>query len=85
MHKAIESDIASPELTSQDLANKLRRPNVNAEGLAPDLLEVLKKNGLSVDSLEKSVLLQKATSASGVSQMEFCKILDLQSRKYLSR
>ena len=80
MHKAIESDIASPELTSQDLANKLRRPNVNVEALAPDLLEVLKKNGLSVDSLEKAVLLQKATSASGVNQIDFCKILDLQSK-----
>ena len=80
MQKAIESDIASPELTSQDLANKLRRPNVNAEALAPDLLDLLKKNGLSVDSLEKSILLQKATVAGGMNQQEFCKILDLQSK-----
>merc|ERR1719232_1425898 len=80
MQKAIESDIASPELTSQDLANKLRRPNVNAESLAPDLLELLKKNGLSVDSLEKSILLQKVTAATGMNQQEFCKILDLQNK-----
>merc|ERR1719208_222522 len=80
MQKAVESDIASPELSSQDLANKLRRPGVNAEGLAPDLLELLKKNGLSVDSLEKSILLQKVTAATGMNQQEFCKILDLQNK-----
>ena len=27
MQKAIESDISSPEMSSQDLANKLKRPN----------------------------------------------------------
>ena len=80
MQKAIESDIASPELSSQDLANKLRRPNVNAEALAPDLLDLLKKNGLSVDSLEKSILLQKATAACKLNQQEFFKILDLQNK-----
>merc|ERR1719242_370313 len=48
MQKAIESDIASPELSSQDLASKLKRPNCSAESLAPDLHELLKKNGLSV-------------------------------------
>ena len=80
LQKAIESDIASPELSSQDLANKLRRPNVNPETLVPDLLELLKKNGLSIDSLEKSMLLQKATALSGVNQKEFSKILDLQNK-----
>ena len=80
LQKAIESDIASPELTSQDLANKLRRPNVNPESLVPDLLELLKKNGLSVDSLEKSMLMQKVTASSGVNQLEFGKILDLQNK-----
>ena len=37
MQKAVETDISSPELSSQDLANKLRRPGVNAEALVPDL------------------------------------------------
>merc|ERR1719219_587115 len=80
MQKAVESDISSPELSSQDLANKLRRPGVNAESLAPDLLELLKKNGLSVDSLEKSILLQKATKASGVVASDLCIILDIQNK-----
>ena len=79
MQKAVESDISSPELSSQDFANKLRRPGVNAEALAPDLLELLKKNGLSVDSLEKSILLQKATSASGLQAKDLCIILDIQN------
>ena len=80
MQKAVESDISSPELSSQDLANKLRRPGVNPEALGPDLLELLKKNGLSVDSLEKSILLQKATKASGVAASDLCIILDIQNK-----
>ena len=80
MQKAVEADISSPELSSQDLANKLRRPGVNAEALVPDLLELLKKNGLSVDSLEKSILLQKATNASGIQAKDLCIILDIQNK-----
>jgi len=82
MQKAIESDISSPELSSQELANKLKRPNVNAEGLAPDLLELLKKNGLSVDSLEKSVLIQKVTTACAMTPRELAIILDLQNKMF---
>eukprot|EP00090_Calanus_glacialis_P025317 TRINITY_DN39537_c0_g1_i1.p1 TRINITY_DN39537_c0_g1~~TRINITY_DN39537_c0_g1_i1.p1 ORF type:complete len:1272 (+),score=291.20 TRINITY_DN39537_c0_g1_i1:133-3816(+) len=82
MQKAIESDISSPEMSSQELANKLKRPNANAEGLAPDLLELLKKNGLSVDSLEKSVLIQKVTSACGMTPRELAIILDLQNKMF---
>ena len=33
----------------------------SAESLAPDLHELLKKNGLSVESLEKAVLMQVVT------------------------
>jgi len=82
MQKAIESDICSPEMSSQELANKLKRPNANAEGLAPDLLELLKKNGLSVDSLEKSVLIQKVTSACGMTPRDLAIILDLQNKMF---
>jgi len=82
MQKAIESDISSPEMSSLELANKLKRQNANAEGLAPDLLELLKKNGLSVDSLEKSVLIQKVTSACGMTPRELAIILDLQNKMF---
>ena len=80
MQKAIEADISSPEMSSQDLANKLKRPNCSPETLAPDLQELLKKNGLSVASLEKAVLIQKLTAACGLQPRELAIILDLQNK-----
>merc|ERR1740128_894839 len=73
MQKAIESDISSPEQSSADLANKLKRQNANPENLATDLNELLQKNGLSTESLEKSILLQKLLLATGLNskEMEF--------------
>ena len=70
MQKAIESDISSPEQSSADLANKLKRQNSNPENLATDLNELLQKNGLSTDSLEKSILLQKMLLATGIHSKE---------------
>ena len=79
MQKAIESDISSPEQSSADLANKLKRPNANPESLAPELHELLQKNGLSTDSLEKSMLLQKLLASSGLDSKEMALIFNLQN------
>jgi len=80
MQKAIESDISSPEMSSQDLANKLKRTNCSPESLAQDLHELLKKNGLSVESLEKAVMIQKLTHACALNPRELAIILDLQNK-----
>ena len=79
MQKAIESDISSPEQSSADLANKLKRQNASPENLATDLNELLQKNGLSTDSLEKSMLLQKLLATSGLSSKDMGLIFNLQN------
>ena len=80
MQKAIESDISSPEQSSADLANKLKRPNANPENLATDLNELLQKNGLSTDSLEKSILMQKLLLASELTSEELGLLFHLQNK-----
>jgi alkylhydroperoxidase/carboxymuconolactone decarboxylase family protein YurZ len=82
MQKAIEGDICSPEQTSANLANKLKKLNANPEALASELLELLKKNGLSPESLEKSVLLQRVVAASGLSVIDLELVLCLQNRMF---
>jgi alkylhydroperoxidase/carboxymuconolactone decarboxylase family protein YurZ len=82
MQKAIEGDISSPEQTSASLANKFKRPNAKPEALAADLLDLLKKNGLGPESLEKSVLLQRAVAAAGLSANDLELVLSLQNRMF---
>ena len=80
MQKAIESDISSPEQSSTDFANKLKRPNAEPENLSSDFHGLLQKNGLSSDSLEKSILLQKLLLASGLNADEMGVIFHLQTK-----
>ena len=61
MQKAIENEISSPEKSSEGLSNKMQRPGANPVTLASDITALLKSNGVTLDHLQKSVLIQKSS------------------------
>ena len=61
MQKAIENEISSPEKSSEGLSNKMKQPGANPVTLASDLIALLKSNGVTIDHLQKSVLIKKSS------------------------
>ena len=79
LQKSIESALSSPEKSAKSLADQMKKPDANPESLEKPLKELLEKNGVTVDGLEKAVLLQKALLASGVSSDQMSALMELEN------
>ena len=79
MGAAIESKISTPEKSALNIAELMKDENVDSLTLVDNLKKVLKENGISNDTLEKSVLLQKLFQSSSISPKELSAILEIQN------
>ena len=79
LQAAIESKISTPEKSALNIAELMKDENVDSLTLVDNLKKVLKENGISNDTLEKSVLLQKLFQSSSISPKELSAILEIQN------
>ena len=79
LQAAIESKISTPEKSALQIANLMKGENANPLNLADDFKKILEENGVSTETLEKSILLQKLLQSSSISPKDLSVILEIQN------
>ena len=79
LQAAIESKMSTPEKAASQLAALMKDYDANSLTIVDNLKKVLKENGISKETLETSVLLQKLFHSSSISPKDLSTILEIQN------
>jgi plasmid maintenance system antidote protein VapI len=79
LQAAIESKITTPEKSAALIASLMKDDSVDSLVLVDHFKKVLKENGITNETLEKSVLLQKLFQSSSISPKDLTTVLEMQN------